>query len=127
MADSSPSLYDRIGGAAAVSTLVDQFYTRVFDDPELAPFFARVPLDHLKTMQAELFSQALGGPFVYSGRPIREVHHGKGIQMEHFQRFVDHLIATLSGFDLSKSEISLIISRLNVDADKIVGQSNTGG
>jgi hemoglobin len=127
MADSTSSLYDRIGGATGVANLIDQFYLRVFDDPELAPFFQGVPVDHLKTMQRELFSQALGGPFLYSGRPIREVHHGRGIKTEHLQRFVDHLLATLSQFDLTRSELDLVISRLNVDADKITGQSNVDG
>jgi len=127
MPDSSPTLYERIGGETGVANLIDQFYLRVFEDPDLAPFFAHVPMDHLKTMQRELFSQALGGPFVYSGRPIREVHHGRGITAQHFQRFIEHLLETLQAFDLTKAETDQIISRLNVDADKIIGQSNTGG
>lgn len=127
MSESSSSLYERIGGEPGIARLVDQFYLRVFEDPELAPFFAHASVDHLKTMQRELFSQALGGPFVYSGRPIREVHHGRGITMQHFQKFTDHLLETLEAFHLSKSEVNQIISRLNVDADKIVGQSNSGG
>jgi hemoglobin len=127
MSESSSSLYDRIGGEQGVASLIDQFYLRVFDDPELAPFFAHAPVDHLKTMQRELFTQALGGPFVYSGRPIREVHHGRGITLDHFQRFTEHLLKTLEGFQLTNAEIKQIISRLNVDADKIVGQSNSGG
>jgi len=127
MSDPSPTLYERIGGEAGIASLIDQFYLRVFEDPELAPFFAHAPVDHLKIMQRELFSQALGGPFVYSGRPIREVHHGRGITALHFQRFIEHLLQTLESFDLTKAEVNQIITRLNVDADKIVGQSNTGG
>jgi len=121
------SLYERIGGAPGVESLVDQFYLRVFDDPELAPFFEHAPVDRLKSMQRELFTQALGGPLEYSGRPIREVHHGRGISLAHFQKFVGHLLDTLTALGLSGAELDEVISRLNVDADKIVGQSNTGG
>jgi hemoglobin len=122
-----PTPYDRIGGAAGVASLVDQFYLRVFDDPDLAPFFDQVSVDRLKRMQQELFTQALGGPLEYSGRPLREVHHGRGITMAHFQKFIGHLLDTLASLGLSPAELDDVISRLNVDADKIVGQSNVDG
>lgn len=124
MPEPSPSVYQRIGGDPGIASLVDQFYLRVFDDPELAPFFAHTSVDHLKAMQREFFSQALGGPLTYSGRPLREIHHGLGITLNQFQRFAEHLLRTLESFHLNRQEIDQIISRLNVDADQIVGQSN---
>ncbi len=121
------SLYDRIGGAEGVDSLVDQFYLRVFDDPELAPFFEHASVERLKSMQHELFSQALGGPLSYTGRPLRAVHHGRGIKMHHFQLFIGHLLDTLAGFGFSREEMDMVIARINVDADKIVGQSTVDG
>ena len=39
------SIYDSIGGAAAVRAAVDDFYARVLADRRLAPFFARTDLE----------------------------------------------------------------------------------
>jgi hemoglobin len=38
----------------------------------------------LKGMQVEFFAAALGGPDPYTGAPMRDVHHGRGITMGHF-------------------------------------------
>ncbi len=127
MADDEMSLYDRLGGEDGILSLVGEFYGRILEDDELKPFFEGVPMERLQRMQLELFSEALGGPVTYSGRPLREVHHGRGIKMSHFQRFVEHLISTLKDNGLEESEVDQLISRLNVEADKIVGQSNVDG
>jgi hemoglobin len=41
------SIYDSIGGGPAVRAAVDDFYARVLADPQLAPFFTSVGLQHL--------------------------------------------------------------------------------
>ncbi len=122
-----PTLYDRVGGEAGISNLVTKFYARVLTDPKLSPFFEQSAMSHLRRMQMELFSTALGGPITYTGRPLREVHHGRGIKKEHVQLFVDHLLETLKGFDLTNQEIMDIISRINTFADSVTGESTVDG
>lgn len=126
MSDKSPSLYERIGGEAAIEGLVDAFYDRVMKDEALRPIFAHSPMDSLRRMQREFFAAALGGPIVYAGRPLREAHAGHGITVVHFRRFIDHLMATLKGYELSEEEIYDIISRLNTYVDEIVGDTING-
>ena len=70
----SPSLYERIGGAEAVRSMVEQFYQRVLSDEQLAPHFRHAPMSKLQHMQTEFFSAALDGPSLYSGRPVRHAH-----------------------------------------------------
>jgi len=115
------SLYDRIGGGEAVASMVDRFYARVLADPELAPFFATVPMDKLRRMQLEFFSAALGGPVRYTGRPVVHAHQGVGITLQHFQRFVAHLFETLADYPLTEKDRYDIISRINTYADDVVG------
>lgn len=122
---SETSLYDRIGGEAGVVQLVEAFYERVLADEELAPFFRHVPMDALRKMQKEFFSEALGGPLFYSGRPLREVHAGMEIKRRHLTRFTDCLLATLEaeqeGLKLSRQDIDAIYSRIALEADEIAG------
>ncbi len=121
------TLYDRIGGQDAVKRLIVDFYRRVLTDPDLRPFFEDVPVEKLQHMQAEFFSMALDGPHAYSGRPIGEVHAGLGIRPHHLQRFLDHLIETLEGFDIDRDDRYDIVSRVHRSADEITGAVSVDG
>jgi methyl-accepting chemotaxis protein len=90
------SLYERIGGDAAVAKAVEEFYDRVLDDAELAPFFAKVNLDWLKKRQVQFLAQALGGPATYRGRNMADAHAGLGISAAHFERVAGHLSDALT-------------------------------
>ena len=122
-----PSLYDRIGGAATVSSLVDAFYDRVLNDPELAPFFAKTNVRKLRTMQREFFSVALGGPVTYFGQPLAYAHRGRGIERKHFQRFTDHLLATLETYGLTERDTHDVIERISTHGSDILGGHGTSG
>ncbi len=51
---------------------------------------------------------------------------GRGITIEHFRRFIDHLMDTLKDHDLSEEDAYDIISRLNTYADEIIGDTKNG-
>ncbi len=123
MSQEKETLYDRIGGAATIDSLMKHFYARVLDDPELAPFFKHVSMDKLLRMQHEFFSAALEGPVDYSGLSLSHAHYGKGITRRHFTRFVEHLLETLRSFDLNEEDVQEIIRRISVYADDITGDA----
>ena len=43
----------------------------------------------------EFFGEALGGPHPYTGTPLREAHHGRGIERRHFDLVAAHLVDAL--------------------------------
>lgn len=114
-------LYESIGGATGVNALVERFYANVLNDPQLAPFFEHARMDRLHRMQREFFAAALGGPVDYSGDSIAHAHHGRGIGRAEFQRFVQHLFDTLSGFQLTEGERYAIIQRINRYVNEVTG------
>lgn len=116
----SASLYERVGGAEAVHSLVDRFYGRVIQDPELAPYFQQVSINALRHMQFEFFSAALGGPVRYTGRPIQHAHQGRRITLGAFQRFVHHLFETLEKCQLTEQDRYEVVSRLNAYTEDVV-------
>jgi hemoglobin len=122
-----PSLYERIGGAPTVAALVDRFYGRVLEDPELAPFFSATNVRKLHAMQQEFFSVALGGPVTYFGKPLAYAHRGRGIERRHFQRFTDHLLATLEAYGLDERDVHDVIERINTHGSDILGGHGTSG
>lgn len=127
MPQESQTLYDRIGGATTIDSLMRRFYARVLDDPELSPFFKQASMEKLLRMQHEFFSAALDGPVEYSGLSLSHAHYGKGITRRHFTRFVEHLLETLRSFDLNEQDVQEIIRKISVYADEITGDSTVSG
>jgi hemoglobin len=89
------SLYEAIGGQAAVAAAVDLFYRRVLADPELSPFFPGGVGARHRAYLATFLGEALGGPRRYRGPSIAAAHRGLGITDVHFDRVAAHLAATL--------------------------------
>mgnify|MGYP001205309602 CR=1 FL=1 len=123
----TPSLHDRIGGEATIRSLVDAFYERVLNDPELAPFFVHTPVERLRRTQHEFFCAALGGPIAYSGQSIARAHFGRGIERRHFARFVAHLLATLRERGIGEADTDEIVSLLNRYAPDVLGEGTHAG
>jgi methyl-accepting chemotaxis protein len=89
------SIYERIGGEAAVRSAVEGLYKRILGDVVLSPFFAGVDTKRTKEQQVMFFSQALGGPARYQGPALRALHAEMKIEQRHFDRTVHHLVACL--------------------------------
>lgn len=125
--DPEATLYERIGGAPAIASLIDEFYGHVLADPLLAPFFADTPMDGLRRMQREFFAAALDGPIRYSGPALTEVHDGLGIETRHVARFVEHLMSTLQARDIDEQDVFDVISRINTYVTDITGEASSAG
>lgn len=127
MSENEESLFEKMGGVEGVQKLVEVFYDRVLADKELGPFFENVRMEKLLRMQTEFFSAALGGPGIYTGKPIGEIHAGRGITKQHLQRFVEHLLEVLKDQDLDENAVNAIYGRIAVHADEISGDGSEDG
>jgi hemoglobin len=127
MSKKQQTLFERLGGEAAIAELIHDFYDRVLADPELKPFFKHTSIDKLRRMQHEFFSAALDGPINYTGRPLSHVHHGRGITKHHFALYVNHLLDTLQDCGINDRDVNEIIGRINTYADEITGDTGPTG
>lgn len=69
--------YELMGGAPAVARLVEAFYRRVREHPDLAPIFPR-DLAPVAEKQKRFLTQFFGGPALYSqayGAPMLRARH----------------------------------------------------
>lgn len=106
------SIYDSIGGAAAVHAAVDDFYVRVLADPKLAPFFTGTDLNRLKSHQRAFIAAAIGGPEIFRGRDMASAHAELGVTDTEFDAVVGHLVDTLAGLGVPDETIGQIGSAL---------------
>ncbi len=93
--DAPTSDYDAVGGAAAVTAVVDAFYGKVLADRDLVHHFEGVDLPRLKQHQVALVSQVMGGPAAYSGRSLQAAHARLAVTGEEFARVAAHLQGAL--------------------------------
>lgn len=93
------SLYERIGGQAAVTAAVDLFYQKVMEDELTRPYFATLDMPAQIRKQVAFMTWAFGGPQEYRGRDLRTAHaklvQEKGLSDVHFDAVARHLDATL--------------------------------
>ncbi|MFD0683200.1 group I truncated hemoglobin [Actinomadura fibrosa] len=114
------SIYESIGGEAALIAVVDDLYERILADETLSVFFAGTNLAKLKGRQVEFFGQALGGPMLYQGGGMKDVHLGLGIEQPHFDRVAEHLVASLAAAGVPEETIGQIAAVVLPLADDIV-------
>lgn len=92
------SLYQELGGAAAVEAAVDIFYDKVLADSRIQHFFDNTNMARQRAHQKAFLTFAFGGPNVYQGREMRAGHArlvAQGLNDSHFDAVVELLAATL--------------------------------
>ena len=90
------TIYDEIGGAPAVTAVVEGFYQRLLADDDLRSYFAGRDMARLKAHQRALVTVALGGVSEdYSGKMMQPAHAGLAITNEAFDKVLGHLLAVL--------------------------------
>lgn len=94
----SQSLFEQIGGEAAVNAAVDVFYRKVLSDDRISEFFEDVDMERQAAKQKAFLTMALGGPNNYSGADMRRGHShlvARGLNDSHFDAVMENLAATL--------------------------------
>ena len=96
------SIYEAIGGRAALTAAVDLFYGRLLADPVLSPLFPRGVGARHRAYVVTVLGEALGGPERYQGPDLAGAHRGLSISGAHFDRAAAHLDATLVGLGVPR-------------------------
>lgn len=97
---SEKSLYERIGGAAAVDAAVDIFYRRVLGDARISRYFEDVDMDVQRGKQKAFLTFAFGGPNNYSGKDMRAAHARMKLGETEFDAVMEHLRGTLESLNV---------------------------
>jgi hemoglobin len=106
------SLYERLGGEAAINAVVDGMYVKIFNDPELSDFFKKTDKARQKQMQAKFLTMATGGPNAYEGKNMHEAHKGRGIHNKEFDIVCSHVIKTMKELGVTDDLINETASLL---------------
>ena len=116
------AMYQAVGGDAGLRKLVDNFYERLWADPELVPYFEKIERNKLKDHQRAFLTVALGGGMdAYGGRPLGQAHQTLGITDDAFDKVGWHLRLTLEELDVERSLIAIIMGFVEGTRGSVVG------
>jgi hemoglobin len=103
------SIYEKIGGDAAVDAAVDIFYKKVLMDDRIAHFFDSVDMPAQIQKQKAFLTMAFGGPNNYTGKDMREAHKHMNLTEEHFGAVAENLVNTLKDLSVPQELIDEVI------------------
>ncbi|MBL4762916.1 MAG: group 1 truncated hemoglobin [Gammaproteobacteria bacterium] len=117
------SLYERIGGEAAVDAAVDSFYRKVLGDDRVNEYFTNVDMDAQIAKQKGFLTMVFGGPNDYSGKDMREAHKDlKGLNDSHVDAIIELLGQTLQELGVADSDIAEIAAIANSVRDDVLNR-----
>lgn len=93
------TLFEQLGGAAAVDAAVDRFYAKVLADQRIKHFFDGIDMASQIGHQKRFLTYAFGGAPGYNGKSMAEAHarlvKQMGLNDEHFDAVLENLAGTL--------------------------------
>lgn len=119
------SLYERVGGEAAVNAAVDIFYRKVLMDDRINQFFDSVDMDKQAAKQKAFLTMVFGGPNNYTGQDMREGHKHlveRGLNDSHVDAVIEDLGATLQELGVADSDIAEIAAIANSVRDDVLNR-----
>jgi len=117
-------LYERLGGAYSIATVVDDFIERLLvndilnANPAIAEARSRVPKAGLKYRVTALVCEVTGGPEKYAGRSMKEAHHHLNITEKEWQAMAADFKKSLDKFavpDTEQKELFAIVESTKSD------------
>ena len=119
------TLFEQLGGEAAVDAAVDVFYRKVLSDYRINRFFDGADMDTLAAKQKAFLTMAFGGPNNYSGKDMRDAHARfvkMGLDDSHFDAVVENLAETLIELGVSQELIAQVAAIAETTRTDILGK-----
>jgi hemoglobin len=120
------TLFEQIGGSAAVDLAVDKFYRRVLADDRISMFFEGVDMDKQAAKQKAFLTMVFGGPANYTGLDMKKGHAHlveKGLTDVHFDAVVEDLGATLKDLGVADELIAQVAALAETTREDVLGRS----
>lgn len=110
------TLYERLGGAAAINQAVDIFYRKMLADDRVSEFFDDTDMDRQIAKQKAFLTMAFGGPNNYTGKNMRDAHKhlvARGLNDKHVDIVIEHLGGTLKELGAAAEDIAAVAAIAN--------------
>lgn len=119
------TLYERLGGEAAIDKAVEIFYRKVLTDDRISEFFDDVDMDRQASKQKAFLTMVFGGPNDYTGKDMREGHKhlvARGLDDRHVDAVIENLGETLQELGADSADIAEVAAIANSVRDDVLNR-----
>lgn len=106
------SLFEDLGGQQGIEQVADRFVRILIADERTEQAFADTDLDRFYEKVVEQFCELTGGPCVYSGDSMKDVHKGMNISEADFNAVVEILQKAMDQNSVSLSAQNRLLALL---------------
>lgn len=126
-AEREASLYQQLGGKAAIDAAVEAFYVKVLKDDRIKHFFDDVDMVRQRTKQKQFLSAAFGGPIPWEGKDMRKAHAKiPGLNETHFTAVAENLKSTLEDMKVPQELIAKVMAIAASTHDAVLNRPAAG-
>ena len=124
-----PSLYDRLGGYFAIAAVVDRFSDKIIRNPILNrnPTLrkwnrtqAKTRLPGLKFGRTLWIAAVAGGPFEYTGLPLKEAHGEFNLTADEFAEVGAEIVRALDFYGVPEREKQELVDAYKASMSDVV-------
>jgi hemoglobin len=119
------SIYQEIGGEAAVDAAVAIFYKKILKDKRINDFFKDIDMKQQIAKQKSFLTMLFGGPSEYTGKDLKAGHAHlvkRGLNSDHFEAVIEHLTSTLEDLKVPNKIIEQIITTASSAKNDVLGK-----
>ena len=116
------NLYDKYGGAATISKIVHNFYSKVTESDEIGHFFERINIEALMSHQVKMFSHIFGGPVEYEVERLKPAHITLEISEDDFSEMSELLEEALEEADIEEADIAQVLNAVNALKSHVIAE-----
>ena len=131
-----PTLYERLGGIFNIAAVVNNFSDRLVKNPKIVDanpelhewhtvtYHTRMP--GLKWGRTWWLAMKAGGPFLYTGKEMRDAHFGLKISPEVFDEVSAELANALDDFRVPGREKQEVLAAFAAEKGEVTAGSQPG-
>lgn len=116
-----PSLYQRLGGRAAIEAMVNDSIVNISADTRINQRFHDLDAVKLGKNLVDLVCERTGGPCVYTGKDMSAAHEGMYISDAEFDALVEDMVKSMDKFKMPAREKAEVLALLGKTKNAIVG------
>ena len=131
-----PTLYERLGGIFNIAAVVNDFSDRGVKNPKIVNANPELHQWHTETYHTRMpglkFGRTLwlaskaGGPFLYTGKEMRDAHFGLKIAPEVFDEVAAELAHALDDFNVPEREKQEVLAAFAAEKGEVTAGSQPG-
>ncbi|WP_411358743.1 group I truncated hemoglobin [Pseudidiomarina salilacus] len=115
-------LYRALGEKQGIDDLMASFVLEIAADERVIEHFEKVDIERFHRMISQHVCELVGGPCVYEGANMIEVHTGMNITRSEFNAIVENLITAMEQHQLSVATQNQLLAILAEFHDEIVAR-----